>query len=123
MTTRHDDECLQTDDDHDIDTLLGKVYALQKANKDLKKTCDALKKDKHNLQQIKEDLKKQTDYLSGKIKTLETKNKGLQDTIDNVWMEMAAYSIIRCYPQMEGIVQTKRGSTNRGIISLVCEVN
>jgi predicted nucleic acid-binding Zn-ribbon protein len=76
MTTRHDDECLQTDDDHDIDTLLGKVYALQKANKDLKKTRDALKKDKHNLQQIKEDLKKQTEYLSGKIKTLETKIKG-----------------------------------------------
>jgi chromosome segregation ATPase len=123
MTTRHDDECLQSDDGLDIDTLLGKVDALQKANKDLKKTRDALKKDKHNLQQIKEDLKKQTEYLSGKITTLEMKNKGLQDTIDNVWTEMAAYSIIRCYPRTESIVRTKRGSTNRGIISLVCEVN
>jgi chromosome segregation ATPase len=118
MPSRHVDERCEDDKDHDIDTLLGKVDALEKANKDLKKTRDSLKKDKLNLDQLKKDLEKKVEYLNGRIKKLDEEKKALKHEIDSVWTEMAAYSLIRGYPQKETVVQTKRGSTNRGIFSI-----
>jgi chromosome segregation ATPase len=119
MLSRRVDEHCEDDEDLDIDTLLGKVDALEKANKDLKKTRDSLKKDKLNLNELKKDLEHKVEYLNGRIKKLDEEKKALKHEIDSVWTEMVAYSLIRGYPQKETVVRTKRGSTNRGIFSIL----
>ena len=122
MTTPADnDEDTNEGEEHDLETLTSEIASLQKANKDLKKTRDTLKKDKQrNLETLKDKLIKQTKNNKKKIKQLEGNVTGLKDQINSLWTEMAAYSIIRGYPKTETIQRRKRGSKNKGISCIVC---
>jgi predicted nucleic acid-binding Zn-ribbon protein len=82
----------------------------------LEKKYKDIKGEKLGLEKKKKALKETIKTWQGKCKTLGSEKKALKDEIQQQWVEMVAYSIIRGYPcsKVVGIQRVKKKARNIG---------
>jgi chromosome segregation ATPase len=87
----------------------------------LEKKYKDVKGEKSGLEKKKKSLEATIKTWQGKCKTLGNEKKALKDVIQQQWVEMVAYSIIRGYPcnKSVGIQRIKKKARNIGNIKLV----